>query len=130
MKLDKADIWFSKYVRLSQMRCQRCNSPVKLNENGDPVSHQASHFQGRRKEATRYDLDNVDCLCSGCHRYFTAMPYEHVQWQIDKKGEQTVNEIILRSNQYVKKDRKLQEMIWKKAYEDLKKSAQKLDIII
>jgi len=120
MKLDPADQWFSKYVRLSQGECQRCHSPVKLNAAGDPVSHQASHFQGRRKEATRYDLENVDCMCSGCHRYFTAMPYEHVQWQIQKKGEQTVNQIILRSNQYKKKDRKLEAMIWKQAYLDLK----------
>lgn len=120
IKLDQADIWFSKYVRLSQGECQRCHSKVKLNDNGDPISHQASHFQGRRKEATRYDLENVDTMCSGCHRYFTAFPYEHVQWQIATKGENKVNEIIIRSNTYVKKDRKMQALIWKQAYLDLK----------
>lgn len=120
MKLDRADQAFSKYVRLSQGECQRCHSPVKLNANGDPVSHQASHFQGRRKEATRYDLDNVDCMCGGCHRHLTAMPYEHVQWQIATKGEQKVNEIILRSNQFKKKDRKMEVLIWEQAYKDLK----------
>ena len=120
MKIDKADQLFSKYIRLSQGKCQRCNSPVQLNASGDPISHQASHFQGRRKEATRFDLENIDCMCSGCHRYFTSMPYEHVQWQIKQKGQQKVDEIILRSNGYKKKDRVMEAMIWKKAYDDLK----------
>lgn len=121
MKLDPADQWFSKYVRLLAGECRRCHSLVEFNANGDPISHQASHFQGRRKEATRYDLDNVDCLCGGCHKYFTAMPFEHVEWQKKTKGEQVVNAIVIRSNSYKKKDRKLEAMIWKKAYEDLKK---------
>lgn len=120
MKLDKADIAFSRYVRLKAGKCARCGSPVKLNAEGDPVSHQASHFQGRRKEATRYDLENVDCLCSGCHRHFSAMPYEHVTWQIETKGQDTVNAIIIRSNSYCKKDRKMMGLIWERAYSDLK----------
>ncbi len=120
MKLDPADQWFSKYVRLNAGECRRCHSRVQYNAAGDPISHQASHFQGRRKEATRYDLENVDCLCGGCHKYFTAMPFEHVQWQIATKGEDTVNAIIIRSNGYKKKDRKMEAMIWKQAYNDLK----------
>lgn len=124
MKLDQADIYFSKYVRLLQGECQRCHSKVKLNKKGDPVSHQLSHFQSRRKEATRFDLDNCDAMCGGCHLYFTANPYEHVQWQIKTKGEQRVNEIIFRSNQYCKKDRKLQAIIWREAYIKLKEDKQ------
>lgn len=126
MKLDPADKAFSKYVRKSQGKCQRCGSPVQFNDNGDPISHQLSHFQGRRKEATRFDLENCDCLCGGCHKWFTAMPYEHVQWQIKTKGQQKVDEIILRSNQYCKKDRKLQQMIWEKAYKDLSVELNKI----
>lgn len=120
MKIDKADENFSKYVRLKQGKCQRCGSPVQFNAKGDPISHQLSHFQGRRKEATRFDLDNCDCLCGGCHKWFTAMPYEHVQWQIKTKGQQKVDEIILRSNGYCKKDRSFQRIVWGKAYIDLK----------
>lgn len=120
MKRDPADDWFSKYVRLRDGECRRCHSPVQFNDKGDPVSHQASHFQGRRKENTRFDPENVDCLCGGCHKYFTAMPYEHVEWQKKTKGEKTVQAIIIRSNAYKKKDRKLEAMIWKQAYNDLK----------
>lgn len=120
MKIDPADKHFSKYVRLLRGECARCHSLVELNKSGDPVSHQASHFQGRRKEATRFDLENVDCLCGGCHMFFTSMPYEHVQWQIRTKGDNVVNAIIIRSNGYKKKDRKLEAMVWKQAYLDLK----------
>jgi hypothetical protein len=120
ISIDAADRSFSQYIRLRDGECRKCHSPVEYNNNGDPISHQASHFQGRRKEATRFDPDNVDCLCFSCHMYFTANPFEHVQWQIAKKGENTVNSIIVRSNSYVKKDRKLQALIWKTAYNDLK----------
>ena len=121
LKLDAADQWFSKYIRLRDGECQRCHSPVEFNSNGEPISHQMSHFQGRRKEATRFDPENGDTLCGGCHMYFTANPYEHVEWQIIHKGKATVEAIIMRSNQYVKKDRKMQAMIWKQAYQDLKR---------
>ena len=120
LKIDAADQWFSKYIRLRDGQCMRCGSPVEFNAAGDPISHQMSHFQGRRKEATRFDPENGDTLCGACHMYFTANPYEHVQWQIAKKGENTVNSIIVRSNSYVKKDRKMQALIWKQAYNDLK----------
>lgn len=123
IKRDPADEWFSKYVRLLAGECRRCHSWVKYNDKGDPISHQASHFQGRAKEATRFDLENVDCLCGGCHQYFTANPFEHTQWQIQTKGEDVVNAVVLRSNSYKKKDRKMEAMIWKKAYQDLKKEA-------
>lgn len=121
IKRDKADDWFSKYVRLLAMECRRCHSEVQLNSRGDPVTHQASHFQGRASEATRFDLENVDCLCAGCHARLTAYPSEHVAWQLKTKGKKVVDAIVLRSNGYKKKDRVMEAMIWKQAYQDLKK---------
>lgn len=120
IKIDAADKYFSMYIRLRDGKCKRCYSVVKINSKGDPISHQASHFQGRRKEATRFDLDNVDTLCGGCHQYFTANPFEHVQWQVKTKGQNTVNAIVIRSNGYKKKDRKYEAMNWKAFYADLK----------
>lgn len=125
IKLDPADLWFSKYIRLRDGECRRCHSPVQFNSKGDPISHQASHFQGRRKEATRFDPENVDCLCTGCHAHFTAFPFEHVQWQMSVKGENTVRAIVIRSNSYIKKDRKMQALIWKQAYLQLKSEKSK-----
>lgn len=120
IKIDAADSWFSKYVRLRDGECRRCRSKVNYNANGDPISHQMSHFQGRRKEATRFDLENGDTLCGGCHQYFTANPGEHYMWQVSTKGQSVVDAVIIRSNSYCKKDRKMQAMVWKQAYLDLK----------
>ena len=113
IKIDPADKYFSLYIRERDNNiCRKCGGQSGL---------QCSHFQGRRKEATRFDPANADCLCFGCHAYFTANPFEHVQWQLATKGEQTVNEIVVRSNSYKKKDRKMEALIWKQAYEDLLK---------
>lgn len=112
IKLDKADKLFSQWVRLRDRQCMRCGSPVKFNPKGLPVSHQASHFMGRRKEATRYEPLNVDCLDTGCHSYFTANPAEHYQWQVKMKGQEAVDRLILLSNSYKKKDRQSEAMYW------------------
>lgn len=112
IKIDLADKYFSLYIRERDgNKCRKCGGTSGL---------QCSHFQGRRKEATRFDPENADCLCFGCHAYFTANPYEHVQWQIKTKGQQAVDMIVFRSNQYCRKDRKMQQMIWQQAYLDLK----------
>ena len=120
IKRDPADDIFSKYIRKRDAECRRCHSRVQFNKQGDPITHQASHFQGRRKEATRFDEDNVDCLCSGCHQYFTANPGEHYQWQVKVKGQDMVDKIILRSNTYMKKDRVMARLYWEERYKELK----------
>lgn len=122
ISIDAADKYFSMYIRLRDGECRRCKSPITLNDKGDPISHQNSHFQGRGKEATRFDPENADCLCGGCHQYFTANPGEHYMWQVATKGQNAVNAIIVRSNGYKKKDRTLEAMVWKTMYADLKKS--------
>ncbi len=112
ISIDAADKLFSQYVRLRDMECKRCFSKVRLNDKGMPISHQASHFVGRRKEGTRYEPYNVDCLCGACHMYFTAHPAEHYQWQLAKKGQKIIDQLILQSNTYRKKDRKLEALYW------------------
>lgn len=113
VKIDKADKVFSQWVRLNDGKCMRCGSPVRLNAKGLPVSHQASHFQGRRKENTRHDPENVRCLCGGCHQYLGSHPGEHYEFQVSLMGQEKVDEIILKSSMYCKKDRELQYIYWK-----------------
>lgn len=117
IKIDPADKAFSQWIRLRDGKCLRCRTPVQLNEKGMPVSHQASHFQGRGKENTRFDPDNVCTLCMGCHLYFTANPAEHYQWQVNRLGQKTVDDVVLKSNLYKKKDRKLELMYWRQQLE-------------
>jgi len=78
-----------------------------------------SHFQGRGKEATRFDERNADALCYGCHQYFTSHPAEHYQWQIERKGEEVIACLVLLSNSYMKKDRKAQAVKWRTAIKEL-----------
>ena len=68
---------------------------------------------GRGKESTRFTPENVTALCYGCHSYFTAHPAEHYVWQVERLGQDGVDKLRLASNQYVKKDRKLEAMYWK-----------------
>lgn len=116
IKRDKADAVFSTYVReKANWTCRRC-----LKEYIPPTrALHASHFQGRGKEATRFDLDNVDALCHGCHQYFTSYPGEHYEWQVKIKGQKLVDSIILKSNSYCKKDRDTVHKKWKKELEKL-----------
>lgn len=110
VKIDKADKVFSLYIRTrDNWTCQRCKTKY-----GPPTSAlHCSHFMGRGKEATRFDEDNADALCYGCHRYFTAHPAEHYLWQVETKGQDKVDDLILRSNKYHKKDRNAAHAYWK-----------------
>lgn len=113
--IDPADRAFSLYIRTRDgWKCKRCHRqytpPTSALHN--------SHFQGRGKEATRFEPLNCDALCYGCHRYFTSHPGEHYEWQVMTKGQDVVDKLILQSNTYMKKDRKLQKMLWE---QELKK---------
>lgn len=54
---DKADDLFSKFIRARDGHCFFCNNPATQN----------SHFWGRGNSATRYDPENCDGVCGGCH---------------------------------------------------------------
>ena len=54
----KADEIFSKHIRERDQWCFfRCGRPSK----------QCSHYWGRANSATRYDDENADGVCGGCH---------------------------------------------------------------
>lgn len=119
VKRDKADTVFSQYIRTRDGECRRCHSPVQFNDKGLPVTHQASHFMGRRKENTRFDEENVDTLCGGCHMYFTEHPMAHLNWQIEMKGQKKVDEITLKSGMRKKKDRENDYIYWSARLKEL-----------
>lgn len=111
IKLDPADVLFSKYIRMRDRLCQRCfkrgSGPLGID------GLQNSHFQGRGKEATRFNEDNCCALCAGCHKYFSAYPAEHYRFQVERLGQEKVDKIVLLSNTHQKKDRKLARIYWK-----------------
>lgn len=117
IKIDKADKAFSLYIRTSDgWNCKRCGTHYE-----PPTSAlHCSHFQGRAKENTRFDENNADALCYGCHQYFTSHPAEHYMWQVKQKGQEKVDNIVLASNTYCKKDRDLWAVYWTNKLKELK----------
>lgn len=98
IKVRPSDRVYSQYIRLRDMECTRCHSPVQINEKGLPITHQASHFYGRRKESVRFDNVNVDTHCGGCHRFLTANPAIHRDWKLAQLGQKEFDLLTLRAN--------------------------------
>lgn len=118
MKIDNADKYFSLYIRTrDDWTCKRCGGRYEPPTR----SLHCSHFVGRSKENTRYMEENCDALCWGCHRYFTSHPAEHYDWQVEQKGQATVDKIRLASSFYKKKDRVAEALYWKQAVEKFPK---------
>ena len=110
VKLRKSDTIYSKYLRKKRgYRCERCRRPY---EEGRGL--ECSHFYGRAKESVRFDEQNTDCLCAGCHQYFTANPGEYTDWKREKLGEKAYKALTLRANLPGKRDDKLAEMVFSK----------------
>lgn len=121
IKLDKADILFSQWVRLRDMKCLRCRNGVKLNLKGLPITHQASHFYGRGRENTRFEPDNVDTLCMGCHRIWGSDDREAYRtFKLKQLGQKRFDTLMIQANTYHKRDRKLEVLKWEMALADLK----------
>lgn len=116
IKIDPADKAFSLYIRTrDKWTCKRCSKQYQPPTN----ALHCSHFQGRGKESTRFEPLNADALCYGCHQYFTSHPAEHYLWQVQTKGQKTVDMLIVQSNTYKKKDRKMEKLIWTQALKEL-----------
>ena len=95
IKIRPADSLYSKWLREERKCCERCGSRNSL---------QVSHFYGRANEAVRFDPRNTDCLCFGCHAYFTANPPEYVAWKIKRMGDQEYKQLMVAANTYKKRD--------------------------
>lgn len=119
VKIRKSDKLFSQFIRTRDgWTCQRCYTKYE-----PPTSAlHCSHFQGRGKESTRFDPENADALCYGCHQYFTSHPAEHYQWQVNKKGQDVIDKLVLRSNQYKKRDDKMEVITWEQALKELQQT--------
>lgn len=115
IRLDKADKTFSYYIRLRDGECVRCKSLVKINlESGLPKSHHASHYYGRGKESVRFDGENVDTLCFGCHQEWGSDDREaYREFKLNQLGERGFNALMVRASTFKKKDRKMEHIIAK-----------------
>ncbi len=115
IRIDQADKFFSRYVRESQgWKCQRCSRQYDRDEAN---ALQASHYFGRANEATRFAPENVDALCMGCHQLYGSTNREdYREFKIKQLGAEGFKKLIVLSNSYKRKDRKLEAIRWKAAY--------------
>lgn len=121
VKLNKMDRLFSRQVReRDKWTCQRCG---KKHDKGSMGLH-CSHFIGRAHKATRYDFENCDALCWGCHQYFeTKKATEYRDWKIDQLGQKRYDELVKRGAsivQFGSYERKLK-------YEELKAGEKSIE---
>lgn len=120
IKRDKLDALFSEFIRKRAIirtgGCERCLTPKcdVIKEDGSIFPSykqlQCSHFIGRGKQATRYDIDNGSGLCFGCHQYLSSHPLEHKDWFIAHLGKHKFNLLNSRVRLLDKIDRALIEL--------------------
>ena len=109
MKLDKADVTFSKYIRTrDKWKCQRC----KTQYESPTMGLHNSHYFGRGKESTRFDPENCDALCFKCHiEWGSANREEYRRFKINQLGEKKFRDLEIRAETLIKKDRKVSYLI-------------------
>lgn len=120
-KIRSADKLYSQVIRTrDKMLCQynfRCLPGTQ--------GSQTSHFQKRRKESVRFDLENGDWCCAKCHFFVeTAEGGQKTleEWKRKQLGDQRYKALLVRANSYGKKDDKMNIIILKeilKQYESV-----------
>lgn len=104
----KADKTFSAYIRARDKKCVRCGWEGK--------SLQCSHFWPRAISSTRYDPENCDTLCYGCHYgdrlrgWEYAKQGEYRDFKIKQLGEERYKNLALRATIIVKRQEAIQ--VW------------------
>lgn len=119
IKIDRADQAFSLYIReLADWRCKRCGRQYDRDE---PNQLQNSHYFSRSFESTRFDPDNCDALCFGCHNYWGSNDKEgYRDYLIAKLGEDGFRNLKIKALvTKIRKDRKMSLLTWRLAYRAL-----------
>lgn len=85
----------SLFVRNRDKRCVRCGSDKALT---------CSHFYTRNARSVRWDLENLDTVCWGCHSYWERRKNgEYLDWK--KKQLGTTRFLALRKRYYTLRPR-------------------------
>ena len=125
MKRSKWDKVFSDAVRVrDKWTCQRCS---RYYPKGKRQGLHCSHFYGRAKYSTRFDFDNAEALCYGCHQYLGSHPEEHRKHKMIKVGKTKFYKLTLRSNNRASKKDLLSNWHYKYLKEKLRKYEKEND---
>jgi hypothetical protein len=96
------DIAFSNLIRkIAGWRCQKCNKLCRV-EGVWIAQLDASHYIGRGKKSTRFDIQNVYSLCNPCHSrmggYTRDENGEYDLWVKEMLGERDYRLLVIRAN--------------------------------
>ena len=94
-KIFPSDREWSKYIRTRDMwTCQRCSKQY------DPPTSalHCSHFWSRGNWSVRFDEDNTEALCYGCHSYLGGNPVEFHKYYLEKLGQERFDALEQRRN--------------------------------
>ena len=105
LKLDKV---FSELVRrrsggvcaMWKIKPDTCKSPHNDWKYGMDCSHTA---YGRRRKSLRYDFDNCDALCKGCHRKVEESALLAHEFKYEQLGSEGIRRLTTKSNLLVKR---------------------------
>ena len=117
IKIDKADQIFSRWIRTrDKWTCQRCHTRHEERSQG---LHN-SHYWGRGKESTRFEPDNCDALCYGCHRVWEKDDRDaYKAFKIKQLGKKRYDSLDVQAHTTKKKDRKMEIIKWTAALKEL-----------
>lgn len=83
-------------------KCERCG------RGKNEVQLQTAHIYSRRYKHLRWELENLLCLCSGCHFWWHQNPAEAIIWAMDIRDLNKLK--LLRQNVTPIKDWQLVEL--------------------
>ena len=64
--------------------------------------------------------DNVDTLCMGCHRIWGSDDREsYREFKLKQLGQKRFDSLMIQSNTFHKKDRKMEVIKWREALKEL-----------
>jgi len=103
LKIFPSDSIWSKYIRTrDNWTCQRCDKKY-----APPTSAlHCSHFWSRGAWSVRFDEDNCQALCYGCHSYLGGNPQEHREFILNKLGQKEFDALQKRRNTPLKSGQK------------------------
>lgn len=107
IKIRKTDTLFSEFIRdRDNWTCVRCHKKYDKNIPSERQGLHNSHFYGRGHESTRFEPDNCDALCYGCHRLWGHGDQRDLYIEFKKKqlGQIRWASLMLQAYQYKKRD--------------------------
>lgn len=93
IKITPADTYFSLFIRYRDSRCMRCQKQLPVKDL------ECSHFFGRTMRSVRFDEENCDALCYGCHRYWEKEDREGYRtFKLKQLGQRCFDRLTVRAH--------------------------------